>query len=204
MLNNMDISAKCVIHAKPVIFFALPLLFVPLSYGISFTPSACALPPDSGWLSSNTCGAETTDPRSGDTKRTCCWKETQRGPYPKIGTTEVRYCQTCTYPAGGGSPDCKPKEVQLMTPSSRLPAGVLENPPLTLEQVPTNPTPPLSAENTNIPPSGGEEKTPTLNPTPKQQTPNIEHSPQTVSPQITQDNDEKKDQKEELPTIKNK
>ena len=41
----------------------------------------------------------------------------QRGPYPKIGTTEVRYCQTCSTPPGGsGLLDCKPKQVQLVAP----------------------------------------------------------------------------------------
>jgi|SRR6476469_2801160 len=72
---------------------------------------------NSNYLSGNTCGAKTTDPRTGKGYQTYCWTLTERGPYPKIGTTEVRYCQTCSAsPGGSGALDCKPKQVQLIAP----------------------------------------------------------------------------------------
>ena len=107
------------IHTERVIIMILSLLFVPVGYGMSFTFSASdvsAERADSNYLSSGTCAGKTTDPRTAKVYQTCCWTETERGPYPKIGTTEVRYCQTCSTPPGGsGQLDCKPKQVQLMT-----------------------------------------------------------------------------------------
>jgi hypothetical protein len=106
-------------HTKGVILIILSLLFVPLVYGMSFTlfaSNVSAERADSNYLSSGTCAGKTTDPRTAKVYQTCCWTETERGPYPKIGTTEVRYCQTCSTPPGGsGQLDCKPKQVQLMT-----------------------------------------------------------------------------------------
>lgn len=108
------------IHTKRVILLILSLLFVPLVYGMAFSSfiyDLYAEKADSNYLSSNTCGAKTTDPRNGKMQQTCCWTETERGPYPKIGTTEVRYCQTCSTPPGGsGLLDCKQKQVQLIAP----------------------------------------------------------------------------------------
>ena len=104
------------IHTKRVILIILSLLFVPLVYGMSFSffiYEIYAERADSNYIKSNTCGAMTTDPRNGKNYQTCCWTETERGPYPKIGTTEVRYCQTCSS-GGGGSLDCKPKQAQLI------------------------------------------------------------------------------------------
>jgi hypothetical protein len=49
----------------------LPLLFVPVVYGISSTPDASAVPPDPGWMDSNTCGGAYTD-AYGDITQTCC------------------------------------------------------------------------------------------------------------------------------------
>jgi hypothetical protein len=109
-------------HTKSVIIMILSLLFVPLVYGLAFSFFASdvyAEAPDSNYLSSGTCANKTTDPRTAKDYQTCCWTETERGPYPKIGTTEVRYCQTCSTPPGGSGPiDCKPKQVQLIAPPS--------------------------------------------------------------------------------------
>ena len=108
------------IHIKRVFLLILSLLFVPLVYGMAFSSfiyDLYAERANSNYLSSNTCGAKTTDPRTGKGYQTCCWTETERGSYPKIGTTEVRYCQTCSTPPGGsGTLDCKPKQVQLIAP----------------------------------------------------------------------------------------
>lgn len=90
----------------------LPVLAIVLIYGSSTMFNVFAVPPDSGFYDSRTCGAATTDPRTGEEKLTCCWKETERGPYPKIGTREVMYCQTCTFPEAGPV-DCKPKVAQI-------------------------------------------------------------------------------------------
>ena len=106
------------IHTKRVILIILSLLFVPLVYGMSFSffiSDIYAERADSNYISSNTCGAKTTDPGTGRDSQTCCWTETERGPYPKIGTTEVRYCPTCSS-GGGGSLDCKPKQAQQIAP----------------------------------------------------------------------------------------
>jgi hypothetical protein len=91
------------LHTKRVIFMILPLLFVPLVYGMSSTPNVCALPRDPNSYGGS-CGAVTTNPRTGVPQQTCCWGVMERGPYPKIGTTEVRCCQTCTtFGSGSGS-----------------------------------------------------------------------------------------------------
>ena len=79
-------------HTKDVILIILSLLFVPLVYGMSFTlfaSNVSAERADSNYLISGTCAGKTTDPRTAKVYQTCCWTETERGPYPKIGTTEV-------------------------------------------------------------------------------------------------------------------
>ena len=38
------------LHPKRAIFMILPLLFVPLVYGMSSTPDACAVPPDPNYI----------------------------------------------------------------------------------------------------------------------------------------------------------
>ena len=109
------------IHAKRVIILILSLLFVPQVYAMSsssFISDIYAERADSNYLGSNTCGAQTTDPCTAKVYQTCCWTETERGPYPKVGTTEVKYCQTCSSPPGGGSLDCKPKQSQRMASST--------------------------------------------------------------------------------------
>lgn len=135
------------IHTKRVIFMIVPLLFVPLVYGISSTPNACAVPPESAWHGSNTCGAKFI--KGEETTQTCCWKE-----------GEVMYCQTCTSRQGATSfiYDCKPKVAQMTTPpttgESVLPGGGLAEQP---EQ------PPLfgGQNDAGVPPTGGIEQPPT-------------------------------------------
>jgi hypothetical protein len=131
------------IHTKRVIFMILPLLFVPLVYGMSSTPDACAVPPAPGWDSSKSCDSAGKYPIVG-VEVTCCWRE--RVPGQILGE---EYCQTCEYTANGW--ECTQKELQFLeqppTPPtpSRLPPDVLGNLP-TLEQVPTTP-PPLFGRN---------------------------------------------------------
>jgi hypothetical protein len=73
------------IYTKRVIFMIVPLLFVPLVYGLSSTPDACAAPKDPKW-DTGTCYNWENLPLS-----TCCWQE------PDIlnpGET-ITWCQTC-------------------------------------------------------------------------------------------------------------
>ncbi len=68
------------IHTKRVIFMVLPLLFVPLVYGLSSTPDACAVR-----VSNKICDKVEGKPES----EICCWLERT-----KEGTKTI--CQTCT------------------------------------------------------------------------------------------------------------
>lgn len=137
----------------------LPLLFVPLVYGISYTPNVCAERPAPGWQSSSDCrswGGGTT----GVKFTTCCWNE-----------GGVKYCQTCVPILEGsneGEQECTPKEKQSLEqpptpptfdPTSPLQGGVLEQP----EQ------PLFGGQNdAGVPPTGGVEQPPatTTQPTP--------------------------------------
>jgi hypothetical protein len=120
----------------------LPLLFVPLVYGLSSTPNACAVPPDAGWSTSKDCHWDPRDPDK--TKLTCCWAD-------KEGFT---WCQTCTTTEDNF--DCDP--VFSQPPS---PTGPFTPPQGGVEQPPTPTPPPLFGENTNVPPTGGIEQPPT-------------------------------------------
>jgi hypothetical protein len=149
------------LHTKRVIFMILPLLFVPLVYGMSSTPNVCALPRDPNSYGGS-CGAVTTNPRTGVPQQTCCWGVMERGPYPKIGTTEVTYCQTCTRTTSDGLGDCGPSVAQMAAPTGRLPPGVLED-------LPTTPSPPPPLFGRNIPLQGAGvfgQPTTTTTPTP--------------------------------------
>ena len=131
------------IHTKRVIFMILPLLFVPLVYGMSSTPDACAVP-EAGWGSSKDC----TITSIGGVL--CCWNE-----------NGVEYCQTC-YRIPYGTPgteeggwECVPKEKSLeqpptpqpFDPTAPLQGGVFE-------QLPDQP--PLFGRNeAAVPPTGG-------------------------------------------------
>ncbi len=137
-------------YTKSVIFMILPLLFAPLVYGVSFTTNnACAAPADNNWYDSNTCGQTTTNPQTGRDTKTCCWKETRiHGKLPPLN--EAMFCQTCSWDPKNPNTttSCGPKVAQSMTVTPEK----LEDLP-TLEQAPTNPsTPPISGENTNVPP----------------------------------------------------
>jgi hypothetical protein len=141
----------------------LLLQFVPLTYGALSVVSA--VPAEYEWRSSQTCGAETTDPRNGNKKQTCCWTEEERGPYPKIGTTKVNYCQTCTHTPAGL--DCSPKVAQ----------GLLSTPEGLGDKYELTPTSPTFNENSND----------NIDKTLRQQTTPLEQLPQSTNPQITQD-----------------
>jgi hypothetical protein len=81
-----------VMQSKPVIFVFTVILLVPFVYGISSISDVWALPPSSGYSTSGTCGAKTSN-EEGLSKQTCCWKQrsgTSAGPGP-----EVTVCQTC-------------------------------------------------------------------------------------------------------------
>ena len=93
-----------------LIFLIGAVLLVPIVYASTSLSNVCAEPPDSNYVDSETCGAPTTNPETGVTKQTCCWKERT---YPKVG--EVTYCQTCTQDKVGGKTYCTDKEKQSLT-----------------------------------------------------------------------------------------
>jgi hypothetical protein len=183
------------IHTKRVIFMILPLLFVPLVYGMSSTPDACAVPQDPNY-SVEDCTTEGSIP--GVVKTTCCWTERERVP-GQILAKEVKYCQTCA--TDGKRSDCNPKVAQMTTPPTTgenvlpevaeqpeqplfggqndagvPPTGGIEQPPMTTTpQIP----PRLPGGGANVPTEGG----------------SAEQPPQTVPPQDNQGGG--------LPTIKN-
>jgi hypothetical protein len=123
----------------------LPLLFVPLVYGMSSRPDACAEPPDHEWRHSEDCGGGASG------LIWCCWKE-----------SGVKYCQTCVPipKEEGGGFECTTKERQsleqpptppVFDPTAPLKGGVLEQP----EQ------PLFGGQNdAGVPPTGGIEQPP--------------------------------------------
>jgi hypothetical protein len=139
------------IHTKRVIFMILPLLSVPLVYGISSTPDACAVPPDSRW-EGGTCTDDEVTSTGVVTKKTCCWRE--KIPGSILGET---YCQQCTYILGsGGTWVCDDKELQYLTTPPTTGESVL---PGTAEQPPPPTPPPLFGRNEGaVPPTGGIEQ----------------------------------------------
>jgi hypothetical protein len=153
LIISIQYQQTIMIHTKRVIFMILPLLFVPLVYGISSTPDACAAPPDSRWDSSKSCDGLKV--QSEGVEVTCCWRE--RIPGLLLGE---EYCQTCEYTANGW--ECSQKELQFFeqppTPPTppRFP-GVLGDLP-TLEQVPTTPPPLFGRNEGAVPPTGGIEQ----------------------------------------------
>ena len=132
------------IHTKSVIFMVLPLLFVPLVYGLSSTPDACAVPPDSNFGSASASCSTDADTQ----RKTCCW-------YLPDGKT-IR-CQSCFVGTGNDPPthctEVKFEVTPTPGPFAPLGNGVLEQ-PLTA-------TPPLFGENTKVPPTAGIEQQPT-------------------------------------------
>jgi hypothetical protein len=144
------------IYTKRVIFMVLPLLFVPLVYGISSTPGACAAPnvaPTGAQCSTSPLGPP------GNYITTCCWTE--------VGAEgiEIEYCQHCDYdPSTGthsGCGEAHPVGAQQPTPTpptfGRLPPVVLGDLP-TLEQLPTTPPPLFGQNDANVPLAGGIEQ----------------------------------------------
>jgi hypothetical protein len=121
---------------RRVIFMILPLLFVPLVYGMSSTPDACAVPPDSNFGSASASCSTDADTQ----RKTCCW-------YLPDGKT-IR-CQSC-FVGTGNDPPTHCTEVKFEV----TPTGVLEQP---LTATP----PPLFGENTKVPPTAGIEQQPT-------------------------------------------
>jgi hypothetical protein len=139
-------------HSKSVIFMILPLLFVPLVYGMSSTPDACAVPHDPNY-SVEDCTTEGSIP--GVVKTTCCWTERERVP-GQILAKEVKYCQTCA--TDGKRSDCNPKVAQMTTPPTTgenvVPGGGVAEQP---EQSPL-----FGGQNdAGVPPTGGVEQPPT-------------------------------------------
>jgi hypothetical protein len=147
------------IHTKRVIFMILPLLFVPLVYGISSTPDACAAPNAAPNSAKCRTYADSENPSS--IISTCCWTEVD------AEGIEIEYCQHCDYNPGTGlrygCGEKHPSGAQQPTPIpptfGPLAPGVLGDLP-TLEQVPTTPSlPPLFGRNEGaVPPTGGIEQ----------------------------------------------
>jgi hypothetical protein len=118
------------IHTKRVILMIVPLLFVPVAYGISSTPNACAVPQAPGY-SEGSCGATTYNQNRGHYQKTCCWEELVPGKLPPLN--RVTYCQTCYVQPDQVTRDCDAKVAQLQQPpttgESVLPGGgVAEQP----------------------------------------------------------------------------
>ncbi len=124
-------------QVTPVIFVITAVLLVPLVYASISIIDVCAAPPSKGYSDSETCGAKTTNPETGQSKQTCCWKErtgTSAGPGP-----EITVCQTC-YQTDIRSPlacDTPVSQAMKLPPSSPLPditqdriprEGVLQSP----------------------------------------------------------------------------
>jgi hypothetical protein len=173
----------------------LPLLFVPVVYGLSSTPDACAAPPDPNFGSASASCSTRKSPLTGIEKKICCW-------YAPDGET-IR-CQSCKV---NDPNDCDEVVVAPLT----LPGGAVGGPPTggVFEQPSTTPAPPpLFGENNNVPPTGGIEQPPT---TTTPQTPprlpgggaNVPteggSAEQPTTPQVDQDDN----QRGGLPNIKN-
>jgi hypothetical protein len=152
-------------HTKRVIFVALPLLFVPLVYGFSSTPDACAAPNVAP--TGAQCWTYPLSDSPGNYVTTCCWTEVD------AEGIEIEYCQHCDYnPSTGthsGCGEAHPIGAQQPTPTpptfGRLPPGVLDDLP-TLEQVPATPPPLFGQNGANAPPIGGVEQPPNATPPP--------------------------------------
>jgi hypothetical protein len=152
LIGSIQYQQTIMIHTKRVIFMILPLLFVPLVYGMSSTPDACAAPPDSRWESGNCTDDEVTYTGVA-IKKTCCWRE--KIPGSILGET---YCQQCTRNLMTGTWDCQQKELQFLEqpPTPPTPVGPFA-PPLSagvLEQPLTATTPP-PLFGRNVPLQGG-------------------------------------------------
>jgi hypothetical protein len=126
------------IHTKRVIFMILPLLFVPLVYGMSSTPDACAAPRDPNFGSASAVCSSTyyLEPQ----RKNCCWEE------PDILNPgeSIIWCQTCNE----DGTNCGPVHSQPPSPTGPFtpPQGDVEQP----EQ------PPLFGRNEEaVPPTGG-------------------------------------------------
>jgi hypothetical protein len=139
------------IHTRRVIFMILPLLFVPVVYGISSTTDA----------------------------QTCCWRE--QVPGKLLGETYCQSCQNVEFPDGSTQIMCDPKELQFRTtpPTTEetVPpgGGVAEQPEQPLfgedvpptggiEQPPTATKQPAPGGGANVPNEGGTAEQP---PTPQ-------------------------------------
>jgi hypothetical protein len=115
---------------KRAIFMVLPLLLVPLVYGLSSTPDVCALPREPGFSGSMDCTTKWIRENPPKFKLTCCWNE------PVIFT---KMCQTCTNDDKNGDGDTADKGEEDC--GARYPARLIaegQNLP-TLEQVPPTP-----------------------------------------------------------------
>jgi hypothetical protein len=147
-------------HTKHVIFMILPLLFVPLVYGMSSTPDAGAVPRDPHWGKSGSCHLSEVAP-----SMDCCWQE------PDImnpGET-IQWCQTCDTHTG----DCDPPYRSSSTGPPVLPdEGVVDEP--------TTPTP--SPTSPFRPPTGGVIDQPKYPTTPTSPTAPNPQSPLTLPP----------------------
>jgi hypothetical protein len=141
LIISLRYQQTIMIHTKRVIFMILPLLFVPVVYGLSSTPDACAAPQDPSYGT----GDCKTEDKYGYT--TCCWKD-------KAGKS---YCQACK--TDGFTVNCGPVQGPIgleqpptptpFDPTAPLQGGVLEQP----EQ------PPLFGRNEGaVPPTGGIEQ----------------------------------------------
>src|SRR5918994_3743145 len=106
------------VEIKFLIFVLSAVLLVPFVYAFPAIPEVCAVPPSSGFSSSGTCGAKTTN-ADGFSKQTCCWKQrtgSSAGPGP-----EVNVCQTCYQGPSITSPlSCN----EPVTQAIKLPEGI--------------------------------------------------------------------------------
>jgi len=127
----------------------LPLMFVPLVYGISSTPDACAAPQDPGYKTSKSCTLKVSQFKD---VKTCCWRE--KVPGQILGK---EYCQTCTTSTGSGATICDEKKPKALEPPTTG-EGILPGQGGIAEQ----PEQPLfgGQNDAGVPPTGGIEQPP--------------------------------------------
>jgi hypothetical protein len=122
----------------------LPLLFVPVVYGISSTPNACAAPPDPNYGSASASCSTDADTQ----RKTCCWY---------LPNSETIRCQSCFVGLSGNPTDC----TEVKFEATPTPSPFVSPEDGVLEQPPTATPPPLFGDNTNVPPTAGIEQPPT-------------------------------------------
>ena len=130
--------------SKPLIFVVISVLVIALLYGPLSAFEVNALPPDPKY-ESGTCGGITTDKKTGEHNRTCCWTQTKEGS-TGVFKPRAKYCQTCSADAEGKFTICDKKRIAEVvaneppTPPPTEPSGPFVLPEEGILQEPTPPS----------------------------------------------------------------